>query len=391
MEGATEVDNLRQELASLRQLTMTVMTSNGDMGVVVQFLKNSFSIPTYQELGEALIESLNHLGLRGDVTLETYTGRIFIGAEGNLDIDASKAIKADLLAGRIVEKEGMLQINYGSASLRITELPDNEERVGQLRDSLALLMDGAEARVKSLIMEEKTTEARKSKNEFFALMSHELRTPLNPIIGYATRLEKKLGSELDEQYRTVIRSIKSNGESLLRLINHIIDLGKLEAGEIAVNKRKFNVGDAITYSIIKAEEFINTDKTTVIKHVDPNLFFVADPPRFIDIVISLLAYSAQASDNHTITLSASMQSAEEGESLILEVQDDGPALSEAYKTKIFENFSERNNTDMYESNDLGIGLYLTKKLVEMHGGNITLINEGENGNIFRMSLPNLQL
>lgn len=387
MEAAMEVENLRQELASLRQLTMTVMTSNGDMGVVVQFLKNSFSIPSYQELGEALVESLGHLGLKGAVTLETYTGRIFIGPEGTLDLEAANAIKADLLAGRIVEREGVLQINYDSASLRITELPDSEERVGQLRDSLALLMDGAEARVKSLIMEEKATEARKSKDEFFALMSHELRTPLNPIIGYATRLEKKLGSELDEQYRTVIRSIKSNGESLLRLINHIIDLGKLEAGEIAVNRRQFNVADAITYSAIKAEEFIDSDKTKIVKHVDPNLFFVADPPRFIDIVISLLAYSAQASDNHTITISVSMSQLDGVDNLVLEVQDDGQAFSEAYKTKVFENFANRENTDMYESNDLGIGLYLTKKLVELHGGNISLHNKMEAGNVFRMSLP----
>ncbi|MBU2985414.1 HAMP domain-containing histidine kinase [Saccharophagus degradans] len=387
MDAATEVESLRQELASLRQLTMAVMTSNGDMGVVVQFLKNSFAIPSYQALGEALIESLGQLGLKGAVTLETYTGRIFIGPEGSLDIGAASAIKADLLTGRIVERDGVLQINYDSASLRVTELPDNEERIGQLRDSLALLMEGAEARVKSLIMEEKAIEARQSKDEFFALMSNELRTPLNPIIGYATRLEKKLGSELDEQYRTVIRSIKSNGESLLRLVNHIIDLGKLEAGEIAVNRRPFNVSDAITYSIIKAEEFIDRDKTNIVKHVDPNLFFVADPPRIIDIIISLLAYSAQASDNHIITITASLEKADDTDNLIVEVQDDSQAFSEAYKTKVFERFANRENVDMYESNDLGIGLYLTKKLVELHGGNTTLHNKMEKGNVFRMSLP----
>lgn len=396
MEAQSEVEKLQQELASMRQLTMTVMTSNGDMGVVVQFLKNSFCVPNYQALGASLLESLSHLGLSGAITLETYTGRVYIGPDGELDTEIAAAIKADLLAGRIIETEGALQINYDRASLRVIGLPENEERVGQLRDSLALLMEGAEARVKSLILEEKAVEARKAKDEFFNLMSHELRTPLNPIIGYATRLEKKLGGELDEQYRKVIHSIKANGESLLRLIDHIIDLGKLEAGEIAVNRRPFNVADAITYAIIKVEDFIERDNSEIVKSVDPNLMFTADPPRFIDIVMSLLAYSALASNQHTINVSARKEkiecsdnpALEEDEpSLILEIADDGKLLSDAYKTRIFDSESDSESIDLYEANDLGIGLYLTKKLVELHGGKVTLTNQKNKGHVFTVTLP----
>lgn len=392
MEAANEIDKLQQELAAMRQLTMTVMTSNGDMGIVVQFLKNSFCVPNYEALGKALLESLSHLGLHGAVTLETYTGRVFVGPEGLLNDEASAAIKADLMAGRIVEAEDMLQINYDSASLRVSGLPENGERIGQLRDSLALLMEGAEARVKSLIMEEKATEARKAKNEFFTLMSNELRIPLDPIIGYAARLEKKLGGNIEDQYRKVIRSIKSNGESLRRLINHIIDLGKLEAGEISVNRRPFNVADAITYATIKAEEYADNDNCRFVKDVNSDLFFTADPPRFIDIVISLIAYAARASSEiHTVTVSATVENHTTQDhidsNLILTVADDGKLLSNAYKTRIFEFNSDDNQIDLYEANDLGIGLYLTKKLVEMHHGTVTLTHCEEGGSVFTVTIP----
>lgn len=377
------IDILEKELDEARGMAMTAMSTSGDMGLVVQFLKDSFNLPTYEALGLALIEALAPLGLHACLSMETYAGRIFVD-NGNDDQTAEDAdfLKRNLMCGRIVECDDRIQINYDLASLLVTNLPKSLDRQGQLRDSLALLLDGLQARVNSLILEEKSQAAEQSKSEFFALMSHELRTPLNPIIGFSTRLERKIGDEIDENHRKAILSIKNNGESMLRLINHIIDLSALETGTIELHKHEFNAADAIDRAIFKIESLADSKNTLLEKQVDRDLTVNADPARFIDVVISLCSYAIKASSDHTVTIKAYYD-----DDFVLAVKDNGKAMSESYQTRIFDHFATRQVSTICESNDIGVGLHLTKKIVELHKGKISLDSCEKNGNTFTVRIP----
>ena len=390
MSAEEKINELEQQLAETRAMAMNAMMTSSDLGLVVQFLKNSFTIQSYEELAQLLIDALEPLGLSAVISMETYAGRIFINPHNNdHHRQESEFLKQHLLCGRIVEEDDKLQINYDCASALVINIPDNEERRGQLRDNLALLMDGLEARVKSLILEEKASEAQQSKNEFFALMSHELRTPLNPIIGFATRLDKKLAGIVDEQSKRAIVSIKNNGESLLRLLNHIIDISALETGDIELHFHSFNVADSVDRALFKVEDLAEEKKTVIEKDIPRDMMLNADPARFIDIIISLCSYTIKAASNHTIKINARMINNEYGqEQFTLTIEDNASTMSEAYQTRIFDHFAERKVSSICESNDIGIGLYLTKKIVELHQGNIFL-EAGENqvGNIFTVTLP----
>ena len=385
-DAKAKIVSLKQQLSDTNKMVMTAMRSSSDLGIVVQFLKESFDISTYEALALRLIDTLENFDLHASVSIDTYTGRIFIDkGDEKQTLEDIAFLKQNLLCGRIVEKESAIQINYDNTSVLVTNLPENNERKGQLKDSLALLLDGVQSRVKSLILEEKEREAQQSKNEFFALMSHELRTPLNPIIGFSSRLERKVGSEIDEKFGQTINMIRHNGENLLRLLNHIIDVSAVESGNIALNPYEFNVADNIDRALFKIEALAKNKNTIIKKDIPRDLSMISDPSRFIDTVISLCSYAINASSNHTLTVSAQYENVTK--QCILIIRDTGQTISEAYQTKIFDHFANRKLGSICESNDLGIGLYLTKKIVELQGGSIKLESNEQVGNIFTVTYP----
>jgi len=393
MNHSREIESLQAQLKHSQQAAFSAMISSSDLGVVVQFMKESFSVTSYDELANKLIETLQAFRLKCCLALETHAGRTFIcGHDTRESMQAREAlIHQHALDGRIVEFDNYIQVNYEKASLLAQYDELSDERLGQLRDTLALLMDGVEARVDTLILAEQAREARQSKDEFFALMSHELRTPLNPIIGFSGRMEKYIGKGIEERFGTYIRSMKHSAEGLLRLINNIIDLSSMESGTITLTKQNLDVREAIDRACFKVETQAQRSETTLVKVCEPNLRFNADIARFIDILISTLSYSINASKQHTVTICAYQQQREiEDETyryLIIDVEDNGKTFSEAYRTKIFSNVADRQLGEIYSANDMGIGLFLTKKLIEMHEGWITLNPIETGGNIFEICFP----
>ncbi|TVZ40540.1 signal transduction histidine kinase [Alteromonadaceae bacterium 2753L.S.0a.02] len=393
MDQSAQIEQLQNQLEFSQQTAFSAMTTSSDLGVAMQFMKDSFAVESYDELAYRLIDTLTGFGLHCCVALDTHAGKTFIcDSRDKVEMTRSESlIREHALDGRIVEFKNHIQVNYQKSSLLARYENIDENRLGQLRDILALLMDGVEARVASLILSEQAREARQSKDEFFALMSHELRTPLNPIIGFTGRMEKYIGRGIDEKFGPHIRNMKNCAESLLRLLNHIIDLASVESGSINLHKQNFDVKEAIDRACIKVEAIASNKETDVVKDCNGGITFYADIARFIDILISVLSYSINASRQHTVTIRALNTTHNiEGETceyLKVIVEDDGETYSESYRTKLFSNITERNLGSIYESNDLGIGLFLTKKLIEMHDGWISLMPVESGGNRFEIYFP----
>jgi len=388
-----DIQSLQDELKATQDVARTAMNTSSDLGLAVQFMKDSFSMESYAVLANHLMDSLKQLGFTSCLSIDTYAGRTFI-CDANTGAEASsieQSINDHALDGRVIEFEHSIQINYEKSSLLVRYEEIEQNRLGQLRDMLVLLMEGVEARVKSLVLEEQAREARQSKDEFFALMSHELRTPLNPIIGYATRMEKQVGKKIEESFRAPISAIKYNGEGLLRLINHIIDLASIDSGSIELNKIKFDLQEITDRACFKVENQARQKRTIIDRQVQSGMMFVADVARFSDILISVLSYSIGSSSDHKITIRARFHYKEvdglQLEYLVVELEDDAETVSEAYRTKIFESISDRNLGSIYTSNDLGIGLFLTKRLIELHDGWISLHPVEGGGNIFEIWMP----
>lgn len=231
----------------------------------------------------------------------------------------------------------------------------------------------------------KILEADRIKNEFLANMSHELRTPLNAIIGFAEALSLKLFGELNEKQAEYINDIHSSGRHLLGMINDLLDLSKIESGKMELNKELFDVKNAIeeAVSIIKPLAEKKSINLTV-KLPGETITIEADKRRFHQIFYNLLSNSIKFTDeNGNIELNLF----DKNDIIEFNVKDDGIGIAPEFHEKIFEKFQQVDNALDPKTGSTGLGLTITKELIELHGGKITVQSEQGKGAVFTFSLP----
>ena len=219
-------------------------------------------------------------------------------------------------------------------------------------------------------------------------MSHELRTPLTAIIGFSQVLVEQYFGELNEKQTEYVNDILESGEHLLSLINDILDLAKIEAGKDELELSRFNVKELLESSLVmikeKALKHSLSLETQISSELD-QLIITADRRKLKQIVFNLLSNSAKFTpDDGTITIGARR----EGSSLIISVADTGIGISSEDQKKIFGEFYQVQSGLTDKTPGTGLGLPLSKRMVEMHGGRIWVESEGKDkGSIFTFSLP----
>ena len=227
--------------------------------------------------------------------------------------------------------------------------------------------------------------ANKLKSEFLANMSHELRTPLNAIIGFAEVLRDKICGDLNEEQLDFVKDIHSSGYHLLQMINDILDLSKIEAGKMVLQHEVFPVTDAIqdVYHIIqgladKKHLHLQTEIHPETKDIE------ADRVKFKQVLYNLLSNAIKfTSENGNIITKASIID----DTLQVSVTDSGIGMKPEDQEKVFKEFWQADNSFSRKYQGTGLGLALTKRIVEMHGGKIWFESEYEKGSTFCFTLP----
>ena len=231
--------------------------------------------------------------------------------------------------------------------------------------------------------------ASRHKSEFLANMSHELRTPLNAIIGFSQVLDERVFGELNEKQAEYINDIHESGVHLLSLINDILDLSKVEAGRMELELKKFDVCVAMNNALTLVKERSLRHGLALEVDLDSNLgSIVADERKFKQILLNLLTNAIKFTpEGGTISISAS------GDDKILEitVRDTGIGISPEDQKLVFEEFRQAGGKDGQVNEGTGLGLTLTKKFVEMHGGEISVQSEAGEGSVFSFLLPLKQI
>ena len=228
-------------------------------------------------------------------------------------------------------------------------------------------------------------QANKMKSEFLANMSHELRTPLNAIIGFAEVLRDKISGDLNEEQMDFVNDIHSSGRHLLQMINDILDLSKIEAGKLELQYEVFLVPEAIedVYTILKGlaskkHLALKTVILTDVKNIE------ADRVKFKQILYNLLSNAIKFTpENGHITLEAAVVD----DMLQVSVSDTGIGMKSEDQAKVFKEFWQADSSFARKYEGTGLGLALTKKIVEMHGGKIWFESEYGKGSIFYFALP----
>ncbi|MDX1991443.1 MAG: GAF domain-containing protein [bacterium] len=232
---------------------------------------------------------------------------------------------------------------------------------------------------------EQLREVDRLKSQFLANMSHELRTPLNSIIGYSEVLLDGVDGDLTDDAHEDVQAIHNSGKHLLSLINEILDLAKIEAGEMRLDFRPVNVAD-IARDIVRTGQVLVKDKPVSLDvEIYDNIPTVeADPIRLRQIILNLVSNAAKFTEKGAVQVVVDML---DEEFVRVAVRDTGIGIRDDKLHLVFERFSQVDGSSTRRAGGTGLGLTITKQLVEMHGGQIDVESVYGEGSTFWFTLP----
>ncbi len=221
-------------------------------------------------------------------------------------------------------------------------------------------------------------DASRSKTEFLASMSHEIRTPLNSIIGMA---EVLVETPLTDEQQDYVRIFRSAGESLLEIINDILDLSKIEAGQTALETIDFHLPSLLdsVVSILSVRAAEQNTTISVQLHSDIPHGLSGDPTRLRQILINLVGNGVKFTENGTVKISARIDAENK---LLFSVKDNGIGVAQEKQELIFESFTQADSLTTRKYGGTGLGLTICKKLTKMMGGRIWLESSPGEGSTF---------
>jgi len=237
-------------------------------------------------------------------------------------------------------------------------------------------------------IEDKSREietANRHKSEFLANMSHELRTPLTAIIGFSEVLSEKVFGEMNEKQNEYMDDIVSSGRHLLSLINDILDLSKVEAGRMELDLTKFDLPTAIDNALILIRERATRHGIKLEHKIDERLGeVIGDERKFKQILLNLLSNAVKFTpEGGRIDVDAALTR----EAVEVSVSDTGVGIAPENQETIFEEFRQVGTDASKKREGTGLGLTLTKKFVELHGGTIRVESALGKGSTFAFTLP----
>src|SRR5260370_27534705 len=226
--------------------------------------------------------------------------------------------------------------------------------------------------------------ANKLKSEFLANVSHELRTPLSAIIGFSQILLDGIDGPINEEQQQDIQQVNKSGQSLLGLINQILDLSKIEAGKMELSLERVELPGLISSVLESISPLAQEKGLRIDTRFAPSLPAVeADSVRLKQILINLLSNAVKFTERGHIEVSAQPS----GRMVRIAVKDTGTGISPESQKLIFDEFVRGGGSSTRRHGGTGLGLSIVRRLVEMHGGAITVVSEPGLGSTFTFTIP----
>jgi signal transduction histidine kinase len=236
-------------------------------------------------------------------------------------------------------------------------------------------------------LEEKSRQLElesKHKSQFLANMSHELRTPLNAILGYTELILDNIYGETSDKMRGVLDRVQINGRHLLGLINDVLDLSKIEAGQLSLSVADYSLKEVV-HSVFTSVETLAAEKNLAFKvDMPPDLpRGRGDERRIAQVLLNLTGNAIKFTDVGEVAIRASASNG----SFTIAVHDTGPGINPADQAKIFGEFQQVDSSSTRTKGGSGLGLSIAKRIVEMHGGRIWVESNPGEGSTFSFMVP----
>ncbi len=226
--------------------------------------------------------------------------------------------------------------------------------------------------------------ASQHKSQFLANMSHELRTPLNAIIGYTEMMADGLYGDVGEKAQGVLERVQSNGRHLLGLINDVLDLSKIEAGQLVLTQEEYSVADMVATVTAATESLARTKNLALKTSVAAGLpTGTGDARRLSQVLLNLVGNAIKFTDQGSVEIRA----VQAGDLFELSVVDSGLGIKSADQARIFDEFQQVDDTSTRKKGGTGLGLSISRRIVELHGGRISVESEVGKGSTFKVTIP----
>lgn len=289
-------------------------------------------------------------------------------------------IEVVLLSLALADRINSLKREKEKVQLRYSR--DLEQQVSERTAELGIAKRNAEEALKF------AEEANRAKSDFLANMSHELRTPLNAIIGYSEILEEELAENGSKAFISDILKIRSAGKHLLTLINHILDLSKVEAGKVELAIEDFDPRPAIHEALDTVQPLLLRNGNRLLTEgFDSVGFMRGDPLRVRQILFNLLSNACKFTHQGSITLSAAREVRADREYIRIDVQDTGIGMTPEQMSRLFRAFTQADISITRKYGGTGLGLAISRHYCRLMGGDILVESEFGKGTRFTAFLP----
>ncbi|MYE83991.1 MAG: PAS domain-containing protein [Gammaproteobacteria bacterium] len=280
-------------------------------------------------------------------------------------------------SGKHVQVEEVLSRDIGIVGVYtdITEVKEREAELAEMVDHLTVARDQA-------------MEATRAKSRFLANMSHELRTPLNAVIGITEMLEEDARDDRQDDYIEPLGRVTNAGRHLLKLINEVLDLSKVEAGRIEFHCEDIDVGGLTEELATTSQPLAERNANRLTVHCPEDVGVMrSDATRVRQVVLNLLSNACKFTKEGEVSLSVERRTAEERDWIQFEVADNGIGMTPEQQSKVFEEFSQADSSTTREYGGTGLGLAISRRLCRMMGGAIKLTSDPGVGSTFDARLP----
>jgi signal transduction histidine kinase len=299
------------------------------------------------------------------------------------DTLSMSAIQREIVLPLVVGDEVIGTFNLGSRR-RDAFSAMEVEVLSQIAAELGVALLQAEAYEREHQAAQKLKELSDLKSEFVSKVSHELRTPLTSIIGAADNLLDGIAGPLDERPRQYLLRVKENGDRLLRLINELLDLSRIEAGKEEIRATRFRLDTLIRETLETLKPVAEESGVTIASPGPSPLVILADRDKISRVLINLVHNGIKFTPSGgRVQVAASG----DGEWVTLAVRDSGPGIPPAEVERIFDKFHQVKRIRGRAGAGSGLGLPISRQLVEMHGGRLTVESAPGEGSTFKVVLP----
>lgn len=344
------------------------LTEETDMNKVFKFL-----MPHYQTFQDGLEKQIE-----GMVVLEDVNSRFQLMGQVIKSLRSNLCVFVVNLFVNDVKKLNLLNLNFNDFAIQ-----------DQVFDFLMLLQTHQQAIKEADIINKKLADAHKIaiqasalKSQFLANMSHELRTPMNGVLGMASVL---IETDLTEEQKDYVNSIISSGESMLNLINDILDISKIEAGFIQLDIGRIRI-DEIFEDVVQTVKVAAQKKSLNINtFVDPEIpnYLMGDFLRLKQVILNFVGNAVKFTSAGFVNINAVLEKSENGNySIFVSVEDSGIGMSPETVEKIFSPFVQGDSSTTKKFGGTGLGLSISKKLIEAMNGRIGVKSEINKGTVF---------